>query len=157
MPCHAVPCCAPLQLSHLAPSLVKGEDTMDVWFDSGSSWAGVVRAREGEGLTFPADLYLEGSDQHRGESESERELQVPRLRARLACSEVSGSGQALTDMLVLLLPPLLLLSHLRTFTRRLVPVLPADCCCSHRQCTIQTGGCGLTVCCVMCRLHVCVP
>jgi isoleucyl-tRNA synthetase len=42
----------------------KGTDTMDVWFDSGSSWAGVVQAR-GE-LSYPADLYLEGSDQHRG-------------------------------------------------------------------------------------------
>ena len=41
----------------------KGTDTMDVWFDSGSSWAGVVRER---GLNYPADLYLEGSDQHRG-------------------------------------------------------------------------------------------
>ncbi len=56
----------PPSLAHLAPDLVKGEDTMDVWFDSGSSWAGVLRARAGEGLTFPADLYLEGSDQHRG-------------------------------------------------------------------------------------------
>jgi len=42
----------------------KGTDTMDVWFDSGSSWAGVARAREE--LAYPADLYLEGSDQHRG-------------------------------------------------------------------------------------------
>lgn len=42
----------------------KGTDTMDVWFDSGSSWAGVARDR-GE-LAYPADLYLEGSDQHRG-------------------------------------------------------------------------------------------
>ena len=42
----------------------KGTDTMDVWFDSGSSWAGVAKAR-GE-LAYPADLYLEGSDQHRG-------------------------------------------------------------------------------------------
>mmetsp|Transcript_22548 Transcript_22548/g.56200 ORF Transcript_22548/g.56200 Transcript_22548/m.56200 type:complete len:604 (+) Transcript_22548:98-1909(+) len=41
-----------------------GTDTMDVWFDSGSSWSGVVDAREG--LRSPADLYLEGSDQHRG-------------------------------------------------------------------------------------------
>ena len=49
---------------HLAPTLRKGTDTMDVWFDSGSSWAAVVQAREG--LTYPADLYLEGSDQHRG-------------------------------------------------------------------------------------------
>jgi isoleucyl-tRNA synthetase len=41
----------------------KGNDTMDVWFDSGSSWAGVLQAR---GLPVPADVYLEGSDQHRG-------------------------------------------------------------------------------------------
>jgi isoleucyl-tRNA synthetase len=41
----------------------KGSDTMDVWFDSGSSWAGVLQER---GLHYPADLYLEGSDQHRG-------------------------------------------------------------------------------------------
>jgi isoleucyl-tRNA synthetase len=42
----------------------KGTDTMDVWFDSGSSWAGVAQTR-GE-LAYPADVYLEGSDQHRG-------------------------------------------------------------------------------------------
>ncbi|XP_021853380.1 isoleucine--tRNA ligase, chloroplastic/mitochondrial isoform X2 [Spinacia oleracea] len=42
----------------------KGFDTMDVWFDSGSSWAAVLQKREG--LSLPADLYLEGSDQHRG-------------------------------------------------------------------------------------------
>ncbi len=39
-------------------------DTMDVWFDSGSSWAAVAQQREG--LTYPVDMYLEGSDQHRG-------------------------------------------------------------------------------------------
>nr|AUG32516.1 isoleucyl-tRNA synthetase [Paulinella longichromatophora] len=42
----------------------KGSDTMDVWFDSGSSWAAVISKRSG--LSYPADLYLEGSDQHRG-------------------------------------------------------------------------------------------
>ncbi|MGK7877306.1 MAG: isoleucine--tRNA ligase [Xenococcaceae cyanobacterium] len=42
----------------------KGEDTMDVWFDSGSSWAAVVKQRDN--LKYPADIYLEGSDQHRG-------------------------------------------------------------------------------------------
>jgi isoleucyl-tRNA synthetase len=42
----------------------KGTDTMDVWFDSGSSWAGVARTRDE--LAYPADMYLEGSDQHRG-------------------------------------------------------------------------------------------
>jgi len=39
-------------------------DTLDVWFDSGVSHHCVLEAREG--LRFPADLYLEGSDQHRG-------------------------------------------------------------------------------------------
>ena len=39
-------------------------DILDVWFDSGSSWAAVLKARQE--LAFPADLYLEGSDQHRG-------------------------------------------------------------------------------------------
>ncbi len=42
----------------------KEKDILDVWFDSGTSWAGVMRKREG--LSFPADLYLEGSDQYRG-------------------------------------------------------------------------------------------
>ena len=42
----------------------KGTDTMDVWFDSGSSWAAVSRQRDN--LSYPADLYLEGTDQHRG-------------------------------------------------------------------------------------------
>ncbi|KAM7485090.1 hypothetical protein LguiA_001099 [Lonicera macranthoides] len=42
----------------------KGTDTMDVWFDSGSSWAAVLGKRNG--LSCPADLYLEGTDQHRG-------------------------------------------------------------------------------------------
>ena len=39
-------------------------DIMDVWFDSGSSHEAVLRQRDD--LTFPADLYLEGSDQYRG-------------------------------------------------------------------------------------------
>jgi isoleucyl-tRNA synthetase len=42
----------------------KGTDTMDVWFDSGSSWAAVLQQRPE--LRYPADMYLEGSDQHRG-------------------------------------------------------------------------------------------
>ncbi len=41
----------------------KGTDIMDVWFDSGSSYASVL---ERAGQTFPADLYLEGNDQYRG-------------------------------------------------------------------------------------------
>lgn len=42
----------------------KGTDILDVWFDSGICHAAVQRKREG--MKFPADLYLEGSDQHRG-------------------------------------------------------------------------------------------
>ncbi len=42
----------------------KENDILDVWFDSGVSYACVLEARSG--LGFPADLYLEGSDQHRG-------------------------------------------------------------------------------------------
>ncbi|WP_055076834.1 isoleucine--tRNA ligase [Pseudanabaena sp. 'Roaring Creek'] len=50
----------------------KGTDTMDVWFDSGSSWAGVLGGESHNSklvpyeLNYPADIYLEGSDQHRG-------------------------------------------------------------------------------------------
>ncbi|EHN59411.1 isoleucine--tRNA ligase [Oenococcus kitaharae] len=42
----------------------KEEDIMDVWFDSGSSWAGVMQQRDN--LDYPADVYLEGADQFRG-------------------------------------------------------------------------------------------
>jgi isoleucyl-tRNA synthetase len=46
-------------------ALTCGRDTLDVWFDSGSSHAAVLRRGQG-GTSSPADLYLEGSDQHRG-------------------------------------------------------------------------------------------
>ena len=42
----------------------KETDIMDVWFDSGTSHVGVLKQREE--LDWPADMYLEGSDQHRG-------------------------------------------------------------------------------------------
>ena len=45
--------------------LTCGHDTLDVWIDSGSSHAAVLRNQQG-GTSWPADLYLEGSDQHRG-------------------------------------------------------------------------------------------
>jgi isoleucyl-tRNA synthetase len=53
----------PENLRDEADLYTKGADTMDVWFDSGTSWAGVVDSRISP---HPADLYLEGSDQHRG-------------------------------------------------------------------------------------------
>lgn len=45
-------------------SFRKETDIMDVWFDSGSSHAAVLETRDG--LSRPADIYLEGNDQHRG-------------------------------------------------------------------------------------------
>jgi len=42
----------------------KAPDTLDVWFDSGATHFAVLRGRDD--LGYPADLYLEGSDQHRG-------------------------------------------------------------------------------------------
>jgi isoleucyl-tRNA synthetase len=44
----------------------KIKDTLDVWFDSGSTHETVLRGSHAKELKFPADLYLEGSDQHRG-------------------------------------------------------------------------------------------
>ncbi len=46
-------------------ALICGRDTLDVWIDSGSTHAAVLRRGQG-GSQWPADLYLEGSDQHRG-------------------------------------------------------------------------------------------
>lgn len=57
-----------LPAGYTHPSSPNGEfrkemDTMDVWFDSGSSHTGAMMER---GLGYPADLYFEGSDQYRG-------------------------------------------------------------------------------------------
>ncbi len=71
---------------------VKGTDTMDVWFDSGSSWASVVQQREG--LVYPAEIYLEGSDQHRGWFQSS-------LLTSVACNGHAPYRQVLTHGYVL--------------------------------------------------------
>ena len=71
---------------------VKGADTMDVWFDSGSSWASVVQQREG--LDYPAEIYLEGSDQHRGWFQSS-------LLTSVACNGHAPYRQVLTHGYVL--------------------------------------------------------
>ena len=44
----------------------KSRDTLDVWFDSGSTHYTVMRGSHRDDTRFPAELYLEGSDQHRG-------------------------------------------------------------------------------------------
>lgn len=54
----------PLPSGWKTEDLRKGVDTLDVWMDSGCSHLAVLKKTSG--LQWPADLYLEGSDQHRG-------------------------------------------------------------------------------------------
>lgn len=51
-------------LGNEAVNYEKVTDVLDVWFDSGTTWSHVLENTTG--LKYPADLYLEGSDQHRG-------------------------------------------------------------------------------------------
>ena len=44
-------------------SFIRGRDTMDVWFDSGTTWTILPTTDDGG---YPADVYIEGTDQHRG-------------------------------------------------------------------------------------------
>ncbi|MFN3629872.1 MAG: isoleucine--tRNA ligase, partial [Casimicrobiaceae bacterium] len=53
-------------LGEEARDYVKNADTLDVWFDSGTTHETVLRGSHAAQSTFPADMYLEGSDQHRG-------------------------------------------------------------------------------------------
>jgi len=53
-------------LGNDAAQYEKVKDTLDVWFDSGATHYTVMRGSHQAGTAFPADLYLEGSDQHRG-------------------------------------------------------------------------------------------
>ena len=49
-----------------ADRYTKMSDTLDVWFDSGTTHTSVMRGSHADACGYPADLYLEGSDQHRG-------------------------------------------------------------------------------------------
>jgi isoleucyl-tRNA synthetase len=49
-----------------ADELEKVNDILDVWFDSGSTWNSVLKSRNYDAGEYQADLYVEGSDQHRG-------------------------------------------------------------------------------------------
>ena len=49
-----------------APDYLKSTDILDVWFDSGTTHDHVLRRSHAEQSAWPADLYLEGHDQHRG-------------------------------------------------------------------------------------------
>lgn len=64
----------------LSGAYTRGADTMDVWFDSGSSWS-LLEQRDGP----PADVYIEGTDQHRGWFQSS-------LLTYLACRTISDDN-----------------------------------------------------------------
>ncbi|MBY6191830.1 isoleucine--tRNA ligase [Microbulbifer agarilyticus] len=70
-----------------ADNYQKVTDTLDVWFDSGVTHHAVLERREG--LRFPADLYLEGSDQHRGWFQSS-------LKTSIAINDCAPYKQVLT-------------------------------------------------------------
>jgi isoleucyl-tRNA synthetase len=70
-----------------AAEYAKVTDTLDVWFDSGVTHTSVCQRREE--LTFPADMYLEGSDQHRGWFQSS-------LKTSIAINECAPYKQVLT-------------------------------------------------------------
>lgn len=54
-----------LSAEHGTSKFRRGKDTMDVWFDSGTSWTQMLKDGE-DPICAPADVYLEGTDQHRG-------------------------------------------------------------------------------------------
>ena len=56
----------PQDSGYKAENLEKVMDILDVWFDSGSTWKAVLQSGAYDAGKFPADMYLEGSDQHRG-------------------------------------------------------------------------------------------
>ena len=69
--------------------LEKTMDILDVWFDSGSTQNAVLRSRNYDAGTYPADMYLEGSDQHRGWFQSS-------LLTSLASNEIAPYKSILT-------------------------------------------------------------
>ncbi len=87
----------------------KEEDILDVWFDSGVSWAAVCKKRKE--LKFPVDMYLEGSDQHRGWFHSSlltsvgNEAQAPYLSVLTHGFVVDGSGRKMSKSLGNIISP----------------------------------------------------
>ena len=72
----------------------KEQDVLEVWFDSGSTWSAVLEQRPE--LRYPADLYVEGSDQHRGWFNSSLMISVG-ARARAPYHGVVSHGFVLDE------------------------------------------------------------
>lgn len=72
-----------------ASNLEKVEDILDVWFDSGSTWKAVLKSDKYDAGEYPANMYLEGSDQHRGWFQSS-------LLVSTACENIAPYKSILT-------------------------------------------------------------
>lgn len=85
--------------------LVPETDILDVWWESGVSHTSVLKHRGDEGLRFPADMYLEGSDQHRGWFQSSLLTSigaygVPPYKSVMHCGfTVDGEGRKMSKSL----------------------------------------------------------
>ena len=84
----------PQSHKHLAQNLSKSKHILDVWFDSGSTWSAVLKNNYQTKNAYdagdhPADMYLEGSDQHRGGFQSS-------LLLSCAVSKIAPYKQILT-------------------------------------------------------------
>ncbi len=81
------------------------KDILDVWWESGVSHTSVCKQRANEGLRFPADMYLEGSDQHRGWFQSSLLTSigaygVPPYKSVMHCGfTVDGEGRKMSKSL----------------------------------------------------------
>ncbi|KAI4119725.1 MAG: hypothetical protein LQ345_000397 [Seirophora villosa] len=92
----------------IAPSLLdqhglyklrRGKDTMDVWFDSGTSWTTMLKDGKMQ-VCAPADVYLEGTDQHRGWFQSS--LLTFIARQSMAATSQADSGAAVAPFRTLI-------------------------------------------------------
>ncbi|CAL1708916.1 unnamed protein product [Somion occarium] len=82
-----VPCHLLVEGENVEETWKKGTDTMDVWFDSGTSWSMLRGLEKGRGAGEPlADVCLEGSDQHRGWFQSQ-------LLTAIGALEGDGQGK----------------------------------------------------------------
>jgi isoleucyl-tRNA synthetase len=77
-------------------TLQKGTDTLDVWFDSGSSWTMLDALRSDEPL---AEVYLEGSDQHRGWFQSSllTKLSTSQVNAKAPYGSIISHGMVMDE------------------------------------------------------------
>jgi len=94
-----------------AAKFTKGTDSLDCWFDSGSTHADVLSSGNFPALRFPADLYIEGGDQYRGWFQSSMLTSIavngvaPYKRIITHGWTVDGEGKAMHKSLGNAIPP----------------------------------------------------